>query len=393
MAGPLLGIRVLEMANFVSGPYASMLLADLGATVWKVEMIDGGDPFRKWGGRIGGPRPQFAAYNRAKHSIAVDITSPGGREVIRRLSAAVDILIENFRPGALDRQGLSYETLRQENPRLVYCAISGLGQTGPFAKRPSYDSIGLALSGLWSRFVDLRRPRPLGPAIADQLTALYSTYAILGALVHRLRSGEGQRVDISMLLANMAFMPESIANCLATGEIGDLDTRAARSQAYSLLAADDLPLAIHISSVSKFWEGLARAIGRPQLIEDPRFATNADRVRNYVALRELLEATFRTHSRAEWLRRLEAEDVPAAPIYTLQEALASPEAREVRPIAEYGSGERTVRLVRTPADFSTTAPERGGPPPDLGEHTDHILAAVGYSSMQVDALRRERAVN
>jgi crotonobetainyl-CoA:carnitine CoA-transferase CaiB-like acyl-CoA transferase len=392
VAGPLSGIRVLEMANFVSGPYASMLLGDLGATVWKVEMIDGGDPFRKWGGRGGGARPQFAAYNRGKESIAVDITKPGGQEVFRRLAANTDVLIENFRPGALDRQGLGYEALRTENPGLIYCAISGLGRTGPFAKRPSYDSIGLALSGLWSRFVDLRQPRPPGPTVADQLTAMYATYAILGALVHRLRTGEGQRVDVSMLLANMAFMPESIANYLADGEIGDLDTRPARSQAYGLLAADDLPLAIHISSVPKFWEGLVRAIERPELAGDPRFATNTERVRNYAALRDLLEATFRTRPRSDWLSRLEAEDVPAAPIYTINEAIDSPEARELKPIAEYGTGERAVRLVRMPADFSGTAPEAGGPPPSLGEHTVQILVSVGYGAAQVDSLRDDGCV-
>ena len=392
MAGPLAGIRVLEMANFISGPYAAMLLADLGATVWKVEMTQGGDPFRKWGGRKGGSRPQFAAYNRGKQSIAVDITTPGGKEVFRRMAAEVDVLIENFRPGALERQGVGYETLRASNSGLVYCAISGLGQSGPFAKRPSYDSIGMALSGLWSRFVDLANPRPPGPAVADHVTALYATYAVLGALVHRLRGGEGQRIDVSMLLANMAFMPETIANYLAEGEVGDLDSRPSRSQAYGLLAADDLPVAIHISSVPKFWEGLTRAIGRPDLAEDPRFATNADRVKHYAELRELLEGIFRTRPRSAWLERLLAEDVPSAPIYTIDEALASPEAAPVQPVAEYGRGERAVRLIRPPADFSGTAVERGGPPPDLGEQTVEILVALGYGAAEVEALRTEGAV-
>jgi formyl-CoA transferase len=355
-------------------------------------MIDGGDPFRKWGGRSGGVRPSFAAYNRAKESIAVDISKPGGQAVFRRLAAEVDILIENFRPGALDRQGLGYDALCVENPGLIYCAISGLGQTGPFAKRPSYDSIGLALSGLWSRFADLARPRPPGPTVADQLTAMYATYAILGALVHKLRTGDGQRVDVNMLLANMAFMPESVANYLADGEVGDLDTRPGRSQAYGLLASDGRPVAIHISSVPKFWEGLTRAIGRPELADDPRFATNADRVRNYGALRELLEATFSTRTRDEWLRRLEAEDVPAAPIYAIDEAVASPEAAPIQPIAAYGSGERAIRLVRAPADFSATPAEPGGPPPSLGEHTVEILVSLGYSAAEVEALREAGAV-
>jgi formyl-CoA transferase len=392
MGGPLAGIRVLEMANFVSGPYAGMLLADLGATVLKVEIVDGGDPFRKWGGADGGIRPQFAAYNRGKQSIAVDIAKPAGKEVFRRLAAGVDVLIENFRPGSLERQGLGYETLRRDNPGLIYCAISGLGQSGPFAGRPAYDSIGLALSGLWSRFIDPKRPRPMGPAMADQLTALYSTYAVLGALVHRLRDGEGQRVDVNMLLASMAFMPDATASYLADGEIGDLDTRPARSQAYSLLASDGRPVTIHISSVPKFWEGLTRAIDRPELATDPRFATNADRVRNYAALRELLEGIFRTRPRDEWLGRLEAEDVPSAPIYAIDEALDSPEAEPIHPVARYGAGERAFRLIRPPADFASTPVGGGSPPPYLGEHTGAILGDLGYSPAEIQSLREEGAV-
>jgi crotonobetainyl-CoA:carnitine CoA-transferase CaiB-like acyl-CoA transferase len=390
--GPLTGIRVLEMANFVSGPYAAMLLGDLGAEVWKVEMVETGDPFRKWGGHRGTARPQFAAYNRGKKSITLDVRKPEGQEAFRRLAATCDVLIENFRPGTLDRLGIGYDDIRRDNPEIVYCGISGMGQTGPFASRPSYDSIGLAMSGLWSRFVSLARPRPIGPQVADQLTSLYSVYGILGALVHRASTGFGQRVDVNMLLANMAFIPEPVANYLALGEEGDLDIRPSRSQAYGLLASDDRPLTIHISSVPKFWEGLVRAIDRPDLIEDPRFATNIDRVRNYAELRELLEGIFRTRPRDEWLARLEQEDVPSAPINTVAEAIAHPQAEHLGVIGEYGTGERAVRLVRCPVDYTATPAGTALPPPTVGEHADELLASVGYTAEELGALRADHVL-
>jgi crotonobetainyl-CoA:carnitine CoA-transferase CaiB-like acyl-CoA transferase len=373
MSGPLAGVRVLEMATTISGPYAAMLLGDLGAEVVKVEAPAGGDPFRRWGGHGAEVRPQFAAYNRGKKSVCLDVKDPDGREAFKRLAAASDVLIENFRPGTMDRLGIGYEDLRPENPRLVYCSISGMGQTGPFARRPSYESVSLALSGLWSRLVDLRKPRPLGPNLADQLTSLYAVYGTLAALHHAARTGQGQRVEVSMLLANMAFLAEPIANFFAIGEVGDLDTRAKRSQAYALLARDGLPLAIHLSSVPKFWEGLTRAIDRPELAADDRFATNADRVRNYDVLNAILDETFAVRDRDDWLARLEQADVPAAPIRSIAEAIASPEAASLDAIRQYGRGKRAVRLVRCPVDFSATPAGGELPPPDLGEHTQELL--------------------
>ncbi len=373
MAGPLVGVRVLEMATTISGPYAAMLLGDLGAEVIKVEAPGAGDPFRKWGGHQGGARPQFAAYNRGKKSVSIDVKDPDGKAAFRRLAATSDVLIENFRPGTMDRLGIGYEVLRGENPRLVYTTISGFGQTGPFAGRPSYENVTLAVSGLWSRLVDMRRPRPIGPNLADQLTSLYAVYGTLGALHHAARTGEGQRVDVSMLLANMAFLTEPIANFYALGEVGDLDTRARRSQAYALLAGDGLPLAIHLSSVPKFWEGLSRAIERPDLLADARFVTLTDRIQNYDALKGILDEVFPTRTRADWLARLEAADVPGAPINTIAEALQSPEAEYLGAVRVVGEGPRAATLVRCPVDFSATPAGGTLPPPELGEHNEELL--------------------
>jgi formyl-CoA transferase len=350
-----------------------MLLGDLGAEVIKIEAPGSGDPFRKWGGHHGGARPQFSAYNRNKKSVELDLKDASGKAAFRRIAASSDILIENFRPGTLDRLGVGYGDLSAENPRLVYTAISGFGQTGPFAGRPSYENVTLALSGLWSRLTDLRRPRPIGPNLADQLTSLYAVYGTLAALHHVNRTGQGQRVDVTMLMATMAFLTEPIANFYSLGEVGDLDTRARRSQAYALLARDDLPLAIHLSSVAKFWEGLARAIDRPELVTDPRFATLTDRIRNYDAIKSMLDEVFLTRDRADWLSRLEAADVPSAPISTIAEALASPEATSLGVVQSFGEGDRTATLVRCPVDFSVTQASSTAPAPELGQHNRDVL--------------------
>jgi len=392
LSGPLAGVRIVEMASYISGPYAAMLLGDLGAEVIKVEMPGTGDPFRKWGGHRGKARPQFSAYNRGKRSLTLNIQKPSAGEVVRRLVNECDVIVENFRPGTLGRYGIGYDELRRLNPRLIYCSITGMGESGPYAGRPAYDSIGLALSGLWSRLVRLERPQPVGPQLGDQLTSLYTAYGVLGALVHLARTGAGQRVDTNLLMSNLAFQPEPIANYLTLGETGGIDTRARRSQAYGFLGSDGKPFTVHLSSVPKFWESLARAIGRPELIDDPRFAANIDRVKNYDAMRSELQDIFVTRPRAEWLESLERADVPVAPINTIAEALADPQARHLNAVATYGTGDRAVQLVRCPVDYSDTpAPERL-PPPDVGEHTTEILAALGFSDDEIDALRAEGAI-
>jgi formyl-CoA transferase len=369
-----------------------MILGDLGAEIIKIEARETGDPFRKWGGHKGGARPQFLAYNRGKKSVSLNIQTSGGQSIIKRLARSSDVLLENFRPGTLDRLGLGFDDLRSENERLVYCSITGFGRTGPYARRPSYENVGLALSGLWSRLTDIARPRPIGPNLVDQLTALTAVYGILGALVHVGRHGIGQRVEVNMLASTIAFMPEPMANYLTIGEIGDLDTRARRSQAYALVAGDGRPLAVHLSSVPKFWEGLTRAIGRPELVDDPRFATNADRVSNYDALRDIIETTVRARPRDEWLARLEENDVPAAPINTIPEALDDPQVRHLGLVHQYGHDGRAVALVRTPVDYSATPLEDVGHPPDLGQDTFEVLRRLGYSEDEARAFRDDGTI-
>lgn len=392
MSGPLDGIRVIEMANVISGPYVGMLLADLGAGVVKVELPGGGDMFRIWDGAPGRLRPQFAAYNRGKRSVSLDARKPGGQAAYRRLAATADVIVEIFRPGTLDRLGIGYERIAEINPRVVYCAITGMGDRGPYRDRPTFDAIAQAVSGLWSQFTDMSEPEPLGPPLCDQLTALYAVQGVLAALFDRARSGRGQRIDVSMLGSAMAFQTNPIADYTMEGRVPDKLSRARRSQSYAFVAADGLPLAIHLSTPQKFWEGLARSLGRPELVDEPRFRDKAGRIRNYHELRRELAETFRTRPRAEWLAVLDRNDVPAAPINNVAESLQDPQVQALGLLRPFGEGQRRQELAGFPWDLSGTPCEPGLPPPDVGEHTVEVLRAAGYADEEIADLRREGAI-
>lgn len=392
MAGPLEGTRVVEMASFISGPYAGMLLGDLGAEVVKVELPGSGDPFRQWGEREGAVRPQFAAYNRGKKSVTIDVRTEKGREAYVRLARSADVVIENFRPGTADELGVGYDALRAQNARLVYCAISGMGSSGPYRDRPTYDAIAQAMSGLWSVLTDTREPRPIGPPMADQLSGLYAALGVAAALAARGRSGLGQKVDTSMLAAAVAFMTEPMAGYTMTGEIADQHARPRRSQSYAFVAGDGKPLAIHLSSPTKFWEGLTDAVGMPQLRDDPRFRTKADRIRAYDALHDVLQGVIATRPRAEWLAVLERHDVPVAPISDIAEVAADPQTAHLGLVREFGTGERALRLVGTAWTFDGGGTRDALPPPALGEHNAEILGALGYAAGDIAKMKEAGAV-
>ncbi|MEX0407287.1 CaiB/BaiF CoA-transferase family protein [Aquibium sp. LZ166] len=388
------GIRVIEMANVISGPFAGMLLADMGAEVIKVEMPGGGDPFRMWSASQSEISPAFAAYNRGKKSVTIDIKSAEGRAAYLKLAASGDVVIDNFRPGTLDRAGIGCEVLRVTAPSLIYCAVSGLGHVGPDRDRPTYDAIAQAMSGLWSQLTDLDAPQPVGPPMSDQLTGLYAANAVLGALVARGRNGGvGQRLDVSMLGASIAFQPHAVAEFLSSGKIADKLSRAYNSQSYAFVASDGRPFAVHLSSLPKFWKALLVAVARPELEEDPRFATKQARGANYEELHSVLQAIFATAPRAVWLATLQAEDVPCGPIHTIGEALEDPQVRALEMTRSFGSGDRATQLVGYGFAASGGQPEgTGRPVPKLGEHTEAVLAECGYDKEAVAALRRASAV-
>lgn len=376
MSGALEGVRVVEVASFVAGPYAAMLLGDLGAEVIKVEPPPHGDPYRGW--ESGHLSSTFASVNRNKKSIVLDLRTARGREVAWRLAAGADVLIENARVGAMERLGLGYDTLRALNPRLIYCSITGFGPTGPYVHRPGYDTLGQAMSGLLSLITDLDAPQPVGISFSDHLGGLFGAYGVLAALAARERTGRGQRVDTSLLQATLAFAGESMARYLASGEVPVRGTRVRSAQVFAFRDRDGRPFVIHLSSPPKFWQALLEVVGRPDLAEDPRFATRPARQKNREALVAILEPIFASDAREVWLAKLEAADVPAGPLYTMDEVAADPQVQHLGMLREvthptYG----TMRLVGSGVQFSES-PTRTAPAPALDEHREAILAQLGF---------------
>ena len=391
MAGALHGIKILEMANYITGPLASMLLADLGAEVTKIEMPGQGDPFRGWGEDA--YSPTFCILNRNKRSLSLNIQEPAGKEIYLRLARDADVIIENMRPGVLDRMGLGYESVQAENPGVVYCSISGFGSDGPYSDRPGYDTIGQAMGGLLGVLTDRAHPKGAGASLSDHLTGLYACYAIQGALIGRERSGVGQKVETSLLQATVAFSGENAVRYLASGIIPDCHTRLHTAQVYAYTAADGLPFVVHLSSPQKFWHGLAKAIGRPELKDDPRFVNRQSRVKNYSALDDILKATFKNGSREQWLKLLEQNDVPAAPLLDLKEVFDDPQVKHLGMQVEMTHPKMgAVRLVGSGIRMSATPPEMKRPPPTLGEDNEEILAALGYGAESVADFRKKGVI-
>jgi formyl-CoA transferase len=391
MSGPLQGTTVVEFADYVTGPYAGALLADMGARVVKIEAPGRGDPFRGWG--TAGYNATFCSVNRGKESITLDLRLPEGQEVARALAQRADVFVENHRPGVAARLGVGYEQLCELNPRLVYCSISGFGQDGPYRDRPGYDTIGQAMGGLLSLLTDRHNPRGMGISLSDHLAGVFAAYGILAALVGRAQTGRGQRVETSLLQATVAFIGENAARYFESGEVPDRAHRTQTAQVYAFVAGDGLPFVIHLSSPQKFFVGLTRAIARPELADDPRFADRTARQQHYPELEAVLGETFRQQPRAVWLERLHAEDVPAAPLYDVQEVFADPQVRHLGMERTLHHPERgPVRLVESAVRLSDLTEPSGQPPPVLGEHTAALLYELGYGADAVGRLRQAGAI-
>ncbi len=379
MAGALEGVRVVEFANYVSGPYAGMLLGDFGAEIIKVEAPDGGDPFRGWG-RVE-YSPTFGSVNRNKKSVVLDLKNAKGLAAARALVRTADVLIENFRVGTMERLGLGYDEVKQDNPRLVWCSITGFGTSGPYASRPGYDTVGQSISGLLSLLTDLDRPRPMGISLSDHLAGITACNGILGALIARGHTGKGQRVDTSLLEATVSFLGENAARFFENGKIPNRATRTHQAQVFAFVAADGKPFTIHLSTPTKFWKTLVSVVGRPSWIDDPRFVSKEARSKHYDTLHEELSAVFKTDSRESWLTRLQAADVPAAALNTLDEVFNDPQVKHLklrqdvahRRVGSVGLVRNGVRMSATPTDIRSASPE-------LGEHTDEILAQLKVGS-------------
>jgi crotonobetainyl-CoA:carnitine CoA-transferase CaiB-like acyl-CoA transferase len=372
MTKVLADVRVVEHGTFITGPAASMLLADLGADVIKVEQPSG-DPFRAFRG--GAYSPHYQTYNRNKKSVTLDTRQKADLTLFDKLVAEADVYIQNFRPGVADKLGAGEARLRELNPRLIYCAISGFGADGPAAQRPSYDTVAQAASGFLKLLINPANPRVVGPAIADALTGFYAAYGILGALYERekQKTTKGKRVEVSMFEAMTHFNLDAFTHLFSEGEVMGPYSRPSVSQSYVLPCADGKWIALHMSSPPKFWQGLAQAIERPTLFDDPRFASREARIEHQGELIELLTSLFAQRERAEWCRRLEALDVPYAPMYATDEVPDDAQAKHLQLFvdAAHPQGGRW-RTVRSPVSFDGERALEVTAPPLLGDH-DAVL--------------------
>lgn len=386
MSGALAGIKVVEMASYVTGPFASQLLADMGARVVKIEEPKRGDPFRGWGER--NYAATFCSLNRNKKSMTLDLRQSEAREIVVKLAAGSDVLIQNFRPGVMEKRGLGYEDLRKVNPKIVYCSISGFGPKGPYRDMPGYDTVGQARSGLLSLLTDPGKPQGMGVSFSDHITGMYACYGVLAALMNRMLTGEGQLVETSLLRASVSFVSENAARYFETGHVPRRKHRTTTAGVFAFEDQGGLPFVLHMSSPDKFWNGLFEVVGKPEWSADPRFNNRKGRIANYDVLAAELQPIFRQGRRDEWLRRLLEKDVPAAPINTLDEVFADPQVREYGfPIEIEHPQMGKMKLVGNAVDMSRTPPRIERPPPMLGEHTEEILESLGYDGPAISFLR------
>lgn len=383
---PLQGIRVLEIAQYIAGPMAGQQLADYGAEVFKIERPQGGDPFRAYDGGRNVPDYgfNFRAFNRNKKSLVLDLSSPAAADVIRRIAATVDVVIENFRPGVTERLGIGYEALKAVNPGVVYCAIAGFSSDGPFAKRPAFDTIGQALSGILYLFIDPKEPRMRGPTVADQVTAMQAATAILAMLRGREVTGRGGRIDISMIDAAVSFIPDVIAGYTDAAKNPDSETRVAASQAFIMRCADEKLIAVQLGGLEKAFIALLAVLGCSELAEDSRFVVPFDRRANWSALVELLRPYFAAQPISHWISEFTLAGVPFSEVLTIPEVIASQELvhselleRREHPVAG------PMTMARRPARIDKSRGPAQKFPPLLGEHTEEILDVAGYDQPEI----------
>ena len=404
MSGALSHIRVVDLSRVLAGPWAGQIFGDLGADVIKVEKPGRGDETREWGppylrdehGRDTSEPGYFLSANRNKRSVTIDITTAQGQQLIRGLVGVSDVLIENFKVGGLAKYQLDYDSLRRINPSLVYCSITGFGQTGPYANRPGYDFMIQAMSGLMS--VTGERddapgggPQKVGVAVADIITGLYAANAIQSALLQRELTGRGQHIDAALLDCQLAAMANQAMNYLVSGQAPKrLGNAHPNIVPYQVFASLDGFLIIAVGNDAQF-KRFCQLLGRVDIADNADYETNQQRVRNRDRLRTLLEPLVRTRSTQEWMVLLEKENIPCGPILDLEQTFADPQVvhRNMKVELDHPKGWK-VPLVGSPLKLSETPVEYRLPPPLLGEHTDQVLRdLIGLDQSAIDALRSD----
>jgi crotonobetainyl-CoA:carnitine CoA-transferase CaiB-like acyl-CoA transferase len=388
VSGPLHGYRIVDLTSMVSGPLATMLLADQGADVVKVENPDGGDYTRSAPNRRGGVAATFLNNNRNKRSVALNLKHAQGVEILLRLVAGADVFIQNFRPGVAERMGIGEEAVRRASPSIVYVSVSGFGERGPYAAKPVYDPLVQALSGLATVQAgsDQARPRLVRTILPDKLTAITAAQAITAALLARAGTGEGQHVRVSMLEAVVAFLWGSDMSS-QTFVGGEFPQQEAASFIDLIYRTRDDYISVAVQT-DREWAALTRALEHPEWLEDPRFRTPALRQDNIDDRLELTQAVLRARSASEWLARLEAEGVPCAPVLTRNQLIRHPQILDNGVVIETEhSRAGRLRQARPAARFSRTPPAIRYGAPTLGEHTDAVLAELGYTAADIARLK------
>lgn len=388
MVDALEGVRVLDLTQIMAGPFCAMLLADLGAEVIKIEKPDAGDDSRRMGPPYyNGESAAFMAVNRNKYGLALDLQTSGGKDILWRLIDTADVLIENFRPGAMDRLGFSYESVHARRPQLVYCSISGYGQTGPYRDRGGFDLVAQATSGLLSVTGTPHAPAKVGVPISDLNAGLFASHGILAALLVRSRTGEGQYVETSLLEGALAYTIWESNEYWATGTPPEgLGTAHRLSAPYQVFPTADGWIAIGAAN-QRSWERLVGAMRRNDLLHDDRFSTNSDRMANLPALTETLSDTFKTAPTEEWHERLDKAGVPAGPVLTFDQVYQHPQvqARHMDVEIEHPAAGR-VHAIGMPVKYSATPGKISRPAPLLGQHTRDVLRSIGLSEEECRSL-------
>lgn len=387
---PLQGVRVLEIAQYIAGPMAGQQLADFGAEVIKIERPGGGDPFRTYaGGRnILNYGFNFRAWNRNKKSLVLDLGAPDAQQIVHRIARDVDVVLENFRPGVMDRLGIGYEALKAMNPGIIYCAISGFSADGPYRSRPAFDTVGQALSGMLYLFSDPDNPRLRGPTVADQVTALQASNAILAMLRAKERTGQGGRIDLTMVDAAASFMPDVYAGHTDAQIVTTSSSRAAMSQAFIARCSDDRLIAVQLGGLDKAFVSLSEELGGCDLADNPLFDTRQNRTTNWDQLVEVIRPQFVSHPASHWLQRLLERGIPCSEVLTISEIFECPE------VVHSGIFENVehpvagpMTMMKRPAKINSSRGSANGFPPLLGEHSASVLQDCGYSDDEIENMK------